>query len=532
MAKLRLVHSDDYLASLQEPDALTAILGFELPDEHQDRVLAAQRAAVGGTLLATQLALSRNGVSVNLGGGFHHASAEVGHGFCAFNDIAVAIRDCRSRGYDLPVLVIDLDLHDGDGTRAIFADDPTVHTLSIHNRDLGETEAQASTSIELGAGVTDARFRSVLGDSLPPIVEQVRPGLVFYLAGCDVAADDALGNWDLSSNGVFERDRYVVSSVTGEGDPIPLVILPAGGYGRAAWRYTARFLVWLLTGESTEEPHASFEPDLADYRKIGRLLSVPQLTSEPAEEGLGLTDEDLNLVGPPRVSRLLGFFSKHGVELALERFGLLDRVRAAGYSNLSLEFDLDRSSGQTVRLLAGGESPALLAEIRVRRDSTTLKGFELLAVEWLLLQNPRAEFTHGRPRLPGQNHPGLGLLREVAALLVLACEQLRFDGLSLVPGQFHIVALGHSLFHFLSPEDEGRFRALRSALRALPLREAIRAIEEKRVIESGTGMPFSWEPTTLILPVSDRLRNRILDPEYERQAREAASNYGFEVRHS
>ena len=155
-AQLCRVHTEEYLESLQEPGSTVPILGFDLTDAVQDEFLASQRRAVGGTVLAAQLASSRNGVAVNLAGGLHHALPDRGQGNCAFNDVAVAVTECRRRGFRQPILVIDLDLHDGDGTRALFAGDSSVHTYSLHNRHLGRIDAVESTGIELGDDVADS----------------------------------------------------------------------------------------------------------------------------------------------------------------------------------------------------------------------------------------------------------------------------------------------------------------------------------------------------------------------------------------
>src|SRR3954452_20695366 len=130
---LRRVHDDDYLDSLTRPDALLPIVGFPLSEELAERVLEAQRTMAGGTLAATRLALASSRVAVSLGGGLHHAFAGKGERFCVYNDVATAIADLRAHGDTSRVLVVDLDLHDGDGTRSIFAADPSVHPFSIHN---------------------------------------------------------------------------------------------------------------------------------------------------------------------------------------------------------------------------------------------------------------------------------------------------------------------------------------------------------------------------------------------------------------
>ena len=129
------VHSDAYIESTQSAAMMERVLGMAVSDHDTQRILDLQRSMTGGTMLATDIALSTGSIAINLGGGFHHAHAAVGRGFCVFNDVAVAIAEQRALGFQGKVLIIDLDMHDGDGTRVIFARDPTVHTLSIHNQD-------------------------------------------------------------------------------------------------------------------------------------------------------------------------------------------------------------------------------------------------------------------------------------------------------------------------------------------------------------------------------------------------------------
>jgi len=196
--QLRRVHTDDYLDSLNLPGALDRITGLTLPEILSDRVLASQRFMVGGTLKATALALASGGIAVNLGGGLHHAFAGKGERFCIYNDVATAIAELRTGGFTGNILVVDLDVHDGDGTRAIFAHDPSVHTFSIHNRSTPDAEeAVEATAIELGFGVGDAAYLDAVHSSLPPVVAAFQPELVFYLAGADPAAGDQIGDWKI-----------------------------------------------------------------------------------------------------------------------------------------------------------------------------------------------------------------------------------------------------------------------------------------------------------------------------------------------
>lgn len=555
---LRRVHSDDYLEALNRPGALVPILGFAPPDNLAEAFLEAQRTMAGGTRLALELALgpspSSGGAArpssrgpgrpaVNLGGGFHHAFRDRGERFCAFNDVAAAIASLRSRGYEGKILVVDLDLHDGDGTRSILAGDPRTHTLSIHNLTTAP-EAENATVVELGSGIGDDAYLAALRKTLPPLAERIAPDLAIYLAGSDPAADDAIGDWQISPQGMRARDRFVIEELGGLKMPPRIAIVLAGGYGKGAWRYPARFLAWLASGREIEPP-SSEEALLFRFRALARTLSPHQLTAEdrpnrprngatPGEidplDDWGLSADDLAPApgtGLGRPSRFLGFYSRSGVELALERAGLLERLRARGYDRPTIELDLGQPAGDTARLYGDPGKRDLLMEIRARIDRRLLPGVPLLHLEWLLLQDPRASFPPGTTGLPGQQHPGLGLLAEVMALMVAACDRLGLEGISFVPSYFHLAAKGRRLLRFLDPDDEARIASLEAALSDRPLAEGTRLVAEGQVIDALTGEPFVWRPMTMILPTRETLAARFEDPEYERRA---AVRQAFRVR--
>ncbi len=472
----------------------------------------------GGTLLAAQLARASGGIAVNLGGGFHHAHRDRGRGFCIFNDVAVAILAQRALGFRGRILVVDLDLHDGDGTRSIFAADPTVHTFSIHNQNWDDRPAVAATVLPLGPGIDDARYLATLSATLPDLVESFAPELVVYTCGVDAAADDALGDWRISAGGLLERDRLVVGLARRR--RLPLVVTLAGGYGDNSWRYFARFLSWLLSGEALEPP--TTEALIIDrFRDLVQSFSLGELRGPVTEEPL-LTEADLGggqgLASPE--TRLLGFYSRSGIELALERLGHMSRLRELGYENPEVEFDLG-SSGQTLRIFGSAGRRELVLEMRLRRDRRTLPGEELLAIDWLLLQNPRAHFTPARPALPGQAHPGLGMLRETIAATMLICDRLHLGGLIVTPSHFHAAAQARGELRFLDPRREGLFRSFQRALGTLPLGEATRAASDGRVRDAATGEAIRWPPSTMILPLAGSLRQRLDSPEYERLAAES-----------
>jgi acetoin utilization deacetylase AcuC-like enzyme len=529
---LRRVHDDDYLLSLTRPGALLSIVGFELPEAQAERVLESQRTMVGGTVAATRLALASRQTAVSLGGGLHHAFAAKGERFCVYNDVATAIADLRAHGNRSRVLVVDLDLHDGDGTRSIFAADPSVHTFSIHNYTSDGVQAVEATAIELGGGVEDGVYLEAVRTSLPPVVERFAPEIVFYLAGCDPAADDQIGDWKIGAGALLERDRFVLSCVRTGARKLPLVIVLAGGYGLNAWRYNARFLSTLLNRGRPAEPPSTEELLLTRYRSLAREIQEHELTGEPRRDDWGLTAEDLAgaLGGPGPPRRLLGFYSAQGLELTLERAGLLERVRDLGFLHPTLELDLDNPAGDTIRLYGDRRRRELLIETRLRVDRRTLPGLAMLRVEWLLLQNPRGSFTSERPRLPGQTHPGLGMLQDLIALFVLACDRLQLDGLLFVPSHYHIAVHGRKTMRFLNPADEGLYRALEAALQGLSLAAAAAAVAAGRVVDATTGHPLVWQPAPMVFPVGERLREQVMGEEYERLAAGEAGRHTFALR--
>lgn len=527
---LRRVHTDGYLDSLDQPGALTAVVGYPIAEESADRILETQRAMAGGTLLAARLALASGAVAVNLGGGLHHAFPDKGARFCVFNDVAVAVAELRAAGYAGKILIVDLDLHDGDGTRAAFAADPTVHTFSIHNQTDGSPEALEATIVELQGSVQDEAYLEAVRSHLPAALDRFAPELVFYLAGNDPAADDQIGNWKITADGMLARDRFVVDCVRAR--RLPLIVVLAGGYGLNSWRYSARFFSCLLNGGRPVEPPTTEEITLTRYRQLAREITPHELTGDGEskqadDDNWGITAEDLlpGMAAVHRPRRLLGYYSLQGMELALERAGMLDRLRSLGFPSPTLEFDLDNPSGDTVRLygnVGDGAKTELLIESRVRIDRATVPGAALLGIEWLLMQNPRARFTAQRPRLPGQKHPGLGLLPDVMALLIVACDRLQLDGVLFVPAHYNTASQGRKYLRFLEPADEAFLRGLETALHGLPLSEATHSVEQRRVVDGRTGRAVAWRSMPMVYPVTDRLRERVTGEEYERKVAEAA----------
>lgn len=527
------VHTAEYLESVQSAETLERIIGLPMEDTAAQTVVELQRLMVGGTIQATRMVGRGFDTAVNLGGGLHHARSDGGAGFCIFNDIAVAVARLRARGFKGAILVIDLDMHDGDGTRAIFANDPTVYTYSIHNNHWGDVAAQASTAIELGDDVADDALLGSLLKTLPEVVESLDPELVIYVAGADAAADDTLGTWKLSVEAMLARDRYVVDLLKNRSEPVPLVVLLGGGYGDRSWTYTARFVAWMLTGRSIEPP-ANDELTLNHARRILNEMDPSSYTAEPDDNGFNwrLTEEDLEgiMPGVPRRTRFLRYFSQHGLELLLERVGIFDQLRLRGFTHPQLDLDLTHPVGQTLRIFGAPDRKELLVELRVNRSLQVVPDHQMLVVEWLLLQNPRAGFSPFRQPLPGQNHPGLGMLKQMLGWLVVVCEMLEIDGLYFTPSSYHVATQSRAMVRFLHPEHEAQFRALKNCLDGLPLVEASQAVEKGKVEVEGSGRPIDWEGFPMVLPVSDRFKARLFSEEYENRVAQESEKAGFRYR--
>ncbi|MEL7216005.1 MAG: histone deacetylase [Pseudomonadota bacterium] len=193
-----------------------------------ERVVRRARLSAAGTTLAARLALE-HGIACNAAGGSHHAGPDKGAGFCVFNDVAVAARTLVQDGHVARVLVVDLDVHQGDGTAQIFAQDPTVFTLSIHAaKNYPARKAVSDLDVALPDHTGDAAYLATLRDTLMPLLDRVAPDLVFYNAGVDVHQADKLGRLSLSDAGLRARDRSVIEMVRARA--IPLVGVLGGGY--------------------------------------------------------------------------------------------------------------------------------------------------------------------------------------------------------------------------------------------------------------------------------------------------------------
>jgi acetoin utilization deacetylase AcuC-like enzyme len=227
--ELARVHTRDYIdrfTSGQLSDAELRQLGFPWSPALVER----SYRAVGGTLGAARASLD-HGVAINLAGGTHHAFADRGEGFCIFNDVAIAVRALRAEGRIGRAAIIDLDVHQGNGTHAIFAGDEATYTFSMHGgRNFPYHKVPGSLDIELEDGTGDADYLARLAEALPGVLAASEPDLVVYLAGADPHERDRLGRLKLTFDGLERRDVMVLEACREVGIPVAVTI--AGGYGR------------------------------------------------------------------------------------------------------------------------------------------------------------------------------------------------------------------------------------------------------------------------------------------------------------
>lgn len=248
-ADLEAVHPRGFLDSLGQPGVLSQALEVLIPpflpsallEQH---VLAPLRRMVQGTVLAARFA-ARGGLAVNLGGGFHHARPDLAHGFCLYNDVAVAVAVLRREGFADRIMLVDTDAHQGDGNHACFRDDPSVFCLSLHEEDLfPQPGVPGDRDLELAAGTGDEGVLALLEGELPSLLREVRPRLVFHVAGADVLDSDPLTSLRMSPAGLARRDA-LVARLAGEGGA-GVAHLLAGGYGPEAWKAQALAVAALL----------------------------------------------------------------------------------------------------------------------------------------------------------------------------------------------------------------------------------------------------------------------------------------------
>jgi acetoin utilization deacetylase AcuC-like enzyme len=475
---LARVHTAELLESLSRSDVLASVFGADPSDVPVDEVLTTVRLACGGTLAGARETLKTRVPALNLLGGFHHAAPATAAGNCPVNDIAVAVATLRAEGFDGQIAILDLDAHPPDGLAACLGKRPDVWIGSLSGSDWGPLEDVDETVLPARCG--DAAYLDALAALLG---RMPRPRLAFVIAGGDVLAGDRFGELGLTLDGARSRDLLVAAEL----EYVPSVWVPGGGYSRGAWRVLAG--AGMAVGSGSREPiPAAYDPIAARFERVSAELSPSALTEDDGELSTEEIEEELGM-RPRRQRVLLGFYTAAGVEQAFYRFGIFDHLERLGYRQLRAAFDAP-GEGERLRILGqlGGEEHLLAEAVLERRR---VAGVEALYVHWLSLRNPRAQFSDRRPRLPGQDVPGLGLMNEFGTMLALIAARLGMGAVVFRPAHFHTAYAARHAFQFVDPARQGRFEALLRDLAGVPLLEATNAVAAGQVKLDGA--PYAWE---------------------------------------
>ena len=224
---LEIVHDREYILKIKDgslSEKENRRLGFKWSEILSNRSFL----AVNGTLLTCKEAL-RNKIACHLAGGTHHAHESFGSGYCVFNDIAYSSRKLIKENFVKKILIIDLDVHQGDGTAAILSEDKGIFTCSIHcKNNFPFRKSKSDLDVELDNGLNDHEYLDILKQTLKKCIDNITPDIVIYDAGVDVHENDKLGNLNLTSKGILERDKMVISFFKNKFIPVATVI--GGGY--------------------------------------------------------------------------------------------------------------------------------------------------------------------------------------------------------------------------------------------------------------------------------------------------------------
>lgn len=227
----------EWLEAVHDPAYVEEVIACTVPAAKQrrigfaidERISRRSQLSPGGTWLAAKLAL-QHGYAANSAGGSHHALADTGAGYCVFNDLALAANRLLEEGDVSRILILDLDVHQGDGTAALTAGRSDIFTLSLHaEKNFPTRKARSSLDVALPDATGDAAYMEALAGSLPMVLDHFMPELILLQAGVDAHADDALGRLSLTDRGLADRDRFVARAAKQRG--IPLASTLGGGYG-------------------------------------------------------------------------------------------------------------------------------------------------------------------------------------------------------------------------------------------------------------------------------------------------------------
>lgn len=273
---LEAVHDPDYVAEVLEerlPPEKTRRIGFPVTAQ----VARRSQAVAGGTYLAARIAMAQ-GFAANSAGGSHHALHSTGAGYCVFNDLAVAAHRIAEERVAERILIVDCDVHQGDGTASLLAGRSDIATYSIHaEKNFPARKAQSTLDIALPDGTGDDAYLAALSDSLTPMIDMFAPDLILYQAGVDPFAGDRLGRLSLTLDGLVRRDRWIAHAAIAR--RVPLASVVGGGYGIDALEVARRHVATILTLGSAFEKHwLQGERGFLPLGRSGRGVEIPTIT--------------------------------------------------------------------------------------------------------------------------------------------------------------------------------------------------------------------------------------------------------------
>lgn len=232
------IPNDKYLVSVHDPEYFYDLLNLKIPHKEARKIgfplnetlIQRERIIADGTMKACEFAL-KHGIAMNIAGGTHHAYSNRGEAFCMLNDQAIGARYLQAKNLAHKILIVDLDVHQGNGTAEIFQDDPSIFTFSMHGTgNYPFKKERSDLDIPLEKGTQDKEYLSILRNTLPRLIEEQRPDFIFYLSGVDVLETDKLGTLSMSLQGCKQRDSYVLESCKKIG--IPVQCSMGGGYSK------------------------------------------------------------------------------------------------------------------------------------------------------------------------------------------------------------------------------------------------------------------------------------------------------------
>lgn len=487
---LRRVHADRWLEQLDDARVVSDVLGVPVGHVPVGSIVELWRRGVGASVEAARHVVANGGRAATLMGGFHHAAPDRGSGFCGLNDLAVAVAMLREDGYRGRIAVLDLDAHPPDGLAAFEL--PGVEIRSVGVESAWEAPVAMDLRVPPGAG-DDVYLRAV-----DRVLDHLWADLVLYIAGSDPLDGDAFGSLAVSEAGLRERDRRVFATVGRR----PCVVVPGGGYTRRSWRVLAHSLAE-CAGRRTSVP-ASYAPVTRRMRQVMR--SFPGLEEEPL-----LTEAEVEeMFGRPTERRFLGHFTRHTIEHALDRYGLLGALRRLGFGPLELEVSTG-SHPERIRVFGrwGGQRCRLI-DLAVALDR--LDVHKVLRIDWLELTDPRREGV-----LPGQAAGSLGVAQEIGSILTVTAQRMGLAGLMFTPSHYHVAFIARNQATLLDPVLRGRFQAVAEVFAAVPL-QALSAQLEGVGLPTEDGEVVTWEPGVMIQPLDPALEALLVAGEVEARA--------------